>query len=389
MSLPNLENFDVKNKKVLVLTDLGLAEDSESSLIIDSILPTIELLSSRGASIVIGSHIGDPKQANGKTKSLKNSTLLLEKALNKTIPLVEETPAQTGKRISELNSGDIIVLENLLRFRGELKKEVEFAKTVASWVDLFVNDAFDASQHHYATTTLLPKHVAQSAAGINLFKEYHATMDLLSLSKKPLMLILGGVDVQAKMELIKNLKKNLSYILIGGGLPYTFLKSRAIPTGNSLVEFSLQVDAFQLMEKAELNSVNFHLPSDHVVAEQLTQNASTKVVGKMDIPPSWKALDIGPKTVDAYAKLAKKAGSIFWYGPMGAVEIDKFAAGTQSLAKALGKLKSHIVIAGRSCTDAVLAGGELKNRPHFSTSSSATLRLLKGEEMPGIEALKK
>jgi len=372
--------------------DFSKAFDVGGNLInpspIKAVLPTLEFLIQRGAAIIIGSHIGVPGTELSKKLSLKSAASLLEEYLKQTVNFVPESPGAISARIKDMSPGEVVLLENLLHFPGEEKNNQEFVKKLASLADIYVNNAIGASRYNLASVVGLAEQM-EHYAGFSLYSEIEAIESLFLQNSRPLMIILGGVDLGNKVKLINKLMKNIDYLLIGGGISYTFLKSRAVPIGTSLFESELQVDSFQIIEKAELEDVELYLPEDHIVADKFSNDAKTKVVGKMDIDNSWRGMDIGPRTISTFEKVIKKAASIFWYGPMGVVEIEKFSKGTQALAKIVSKAKGKTVVSGENCIKILNNSGLSEKINHICYSSRSTLEILHGQNLPGIESLKK
>ncbi|MBI3394870.1 MAG: phosphoglycerate kinase, partial [Spirochaetia bacterium] len=268
----------------------------------------------------------------------------------------------------------------------EEKSDKELTKKLAEQIDIFVNDSFQACALDSAIVTSLPG-LVPSAAGMQLFSEIEAFDALAQGKDRPTTLLVGGVGLADKLKLIRKLIPVIDTILVAGGLPFTFLKSRAIPVGNSLVEQGLEVDAFQTLEKAELGQKEFYLPMDHVAAEQLSKSAKKKTV--TEIPPRWTALDVGPKSLSTFEKVLKKSSFIFWYGPLGVIEMEGFAAGTAAVAKLLKKTKARVIVAGSETVDFVRRESGNPEGVVFCRSSKAALEYLARNTLPGVEALKK
>lgn len=385
MSLPRLENAQVTDRHVLVRTDFTAAVDSTSGQVpAESLLgflkPTLELLLNRNAKIIIAAHCGEASAA----PSLEQVAPALSKMLGVDVNFVSKLPTDGGStRIGER----VTLLENLLLQPGEAAGDKSFAKNLAALADLYVNDSFSACRHEYASIVHLPA-LLPSYAGLHLFKEMESLEALLNRNNKPLVLILGGVRLEHKLKLALRFMEKIDGILIGGGLAYTFLKSRAVPVGSSFVEKELEVPAFQMIEKAELAETELVLPLDHVAAEQFSKDAKTKNVAQAAIPERWFALDIGSKTVSRFEKAIKKAGCVFWYGPLGAVEMEKFGKGTRAVATALAKSKAHTVAAGVDTVRAIHHAGLAEKFAHLSPDSGTALAFLMNGTLPGLQALK-
>lgn len=383
MSLPRLENAQVTDRHVLVRTDFTAAVDATtgqvaSESLLNFLKPTLELLLNRNAKVVIAAHSGEP----GTAPSLEFVAPVLSKLLETEVEFSQKLPADSNHRFG----ARVTLLENLLRHPGESKGDKAFAKTLAGYADLYVNDSFSTCRHEYASIIHLPE-MLQSFAGLHLFKELESLEALLSRNNKPLVMILGGVRLEQKLKLALRFMEKIDTILIGGGLAYTFMKSRAIPVGSSFVEKELEVPAFQMIEKAELSAAELVLPLDHIIAEQFSKDSKTKNVSQNAIPERWFALDIGSKTISRFEKAIKKAGCVFWYGPLGAIEMEKFGKGTRAIATALAKSKAHTVAAGVDTVRCIHAAGLADKFAHLSADSGTALEYLMTGSLPGLKAL--
>ena len=391
VSLPRIDNANVTGKKVFIRTDFGAALDNRGEIAYPSLLkralPTLELLLNRGASLIIGAHAGTPGKAS-KNFSLEGLAELLKELLGRPVEFNKLQTSADLEKLGAISEGEVVLLENLLLHKGEEKNAKDFAGKLSSLADIYVNEAFEASSHNLASMVTLPG-LIPSFAGLSLYKEFETYDSLFSRDHRPLVMVLGGIDLEGKVPFLKKIIKNLDNLLLGGGLVYTFLKSRAIPIGNSLFNAELQVDSFQIIEKAELEEVALSLPLDFAIAREFSRDAKSKVVAKMGIPDGWQGLDIGPKTLSQFEKVIKKAGTIFWYGPMGAVELDAFKKGSLGLAKAMSKSKARTIITGESTVAILEESGFGDKIDHVSRSSASVLKILEGRELPGIAALKK
>jgi phosphoglycerate kinase len=349
------------------------------------IIPTIEFVLSRGGSILIGAHTGKP---GSKQSGFSELPAVLERMLGKPVQFLDLANIDVAQKTAEgLTSGQIVVLENLLQYDGEAKNQDSFAKSLAKLADLYVQEAFGSTMLPYASILKLPL-LLPSYAGLNFYSQLEAVTVLQSGKERPNALVLGGVITEQKFKLLHKLlnssKKMIDTYLISGGISYTFLKSRAIPVGNSLVDSSFEIKAFQLIEKSELQEANLLLPTDHIIADQYSKEARVKT--SSDIPAGWIGLDVGPKTLSRYEKALKNAKYILWYGPLGASEQEKFSRGTKALAKIVARSGARTIVLGEETAEAVrpfeqdfnLVGGE---------SASVWLEMLTGNMPPGITAL--
>ncbi len=392
MELPRLENVDLAGKRVFLRVDFNVPIENgkvTDKTRIEKTLPTIELLLKKGARVIIASHLGRPKgQVNPEFsmapvvevfKGLVKANVLFSKNV------IGDDVVQMSK---ELKDGEILVIENVRFHKEEEENEPGFSKKLAALADVYVNDAFGAAHRAHASTEGIA-HLLPAYAGLLMHKEIVELSALLSRPARPFVAIIGGSKVSSKIKVLTNLFDKVNHLLIGGGMAYTFLKSRAVPVGNSLVEKDFEVQAFQLIEKAGVAGVDLQLPVDHIIADSFSDKAKTKSVDKMGILEGWMGMDIGSKTVANYEKIIKNAGTIFWNGPMGVFEMDKFANGTMAIAKAIAKSKAKTVVGGGDSIAAINKAGVADKITHISTGGGASLEFMEGRKLPGVEALKK
>jgi len=394
-NLPRIENLNVEDKTVFLRVDWNVPlSKTESGVVTDNTriertIPTIELLSTRGAKVVLATHVGRPGGKSVPSLSTKNILDEARKTLNKEI---KHCPEVHGKKydsmVKGLDRGELLLIENVRFDPGEKKNDQALAKSWAKNCQIYINDAFGTAHRAHASTVAIASHLP-SYAGFLLQKEVDILGNLLSKPQHPFVAIIGGAKISTKMEVLKNLLNQVDLILIGGAMAYTFLKSRAVPIGNSMFEQDELVNAFQIIEKGELEKCDIMLPSDHVIANEFSQNAKSKIVGKMDIPEGHLGMDIGPKTIDLFEKEIKAAKTVFWNGPMGVFEFDKFAKGTISIAKAIAKSKAVSVVGGGDSVAALEKAGVGDKIDHISTGGGASLEFMEGKKLPGIQALLK
>ncbi|MBM9577241.1 phosphoglycerate kinase [Leptospira sp. 201903070] len=392
MELPRLENVDLAGKRVFLRVDFNVPIENgkvTDKTRIEKTLPTIELLLKKGARVIIASHLGRPK---GQVNPEFSMTPVVEAFQELTKAKVLFSKNVIGDDVvqlsKELKDGEILVIENVRFHKEEEENEPGFSKKLAALADVYVNDAFGAAHRAHASTEGIA-HLLPAYAGLLMHKEIVELSALLSRPARPFVAIIGGSKVSSKIKVLTNLFDKVNHLLIGGGMAYTFLKSRAVPVGNSLVEKEFEVQAFQLIEKAGVAGVDLQLPVDHIIADSFSDKAKTKSVDKMGILEGWMGMDIGSKTVSNYEKIIKNAGTIFWNGPMGVFEMDKFAGGTMALAKAIAKSKAKTVVGGGDSIAAINKAGVADKITHISTGGGASLEFMEGRKLPGVEALKK
>ncbi|EPG75887.1 phosphoglycerate kinase [Leptospira fainei serovar Hurstbridge str. BUT 6] len=390
--LPRLEHEDLKGKRVFLRVDFNVPIENgkvTDSTRIEKTIPTIELLVKKGARIIIGSHLGRPKGKPDPQFSMEPVFEVFKGLINVPVSFSKNVVGdQVVKLSKDLKDGEILVLENLRFHKEEEENDPGFSKKLAALADVYVNDAFGAAHRAHASTEGIA-HLLPSFAGLLMYKEIAELSSLLSRPAKPFVAIIGGSKVSSKISVIKNLIDKVDHILIGGGMAYTFLKSRAVPVGNSLVEKDFEVEAFQLIERAGVAGVDFQLPVDHIIGDKFDPKAKSKTVDKMGILDGWMGMDIGPKTISNYEKVIKNAATIVWNGPMGVFEFDKFAEGTMAIAKAVAKSKAKTVVGGGDSIAAINKAKVEDKITHVSTGGGASLEFLEGKKLPGVQALLK
>lgn len=397
MSLPSIEDADVAGKKVLLRVDFNVPLDKTSGAISDDTrmvksLPTIELLLARGAMPVIISHLGRPENRD-PSLSLKNIAAHLGKLLpGATIHFSPEAVGSTAETMSaNLKKGEILVLENIRYYEEETAKDektrIEFAKKLGKLAQIYCDDAFGAAHRAHASVVECAK-VLPGFAGLLLKKEIDILQKIMTNPARPFVAVIGGSKVSSKLAVLESLVLKADSILIGGAMAYTFLKSRLVEVGNSMVEKDYLSQAFQIIDKAAYNKHELVLPEDHVVSSEFGEKGKIKTV-KRSIPEGFMGMDIGPKTADHYAKIIKNAKTVLWNGPMGVFEMKKFSSGTLAIAKAMAKVKGSTVVGGGDSIFALTQSGLEDKMTHVSTGGGATLEFLEGKKLPGVVALMK
>lgn len=390
MNLPKIEDQDISGKRIFLRVDFnvpienGIASDTTR---IEKTLPTIELLAKKGAKIIIASHLGRPKGKPNPEFSMKPVFEALKKLTSLSVKFSDKVVgAEVESASKALGNGEILLLENLRFHAEEEENEKKFSESLAKLAEVYVNDAFGAAHRAHASTEGIA-HILPCFAGLLMRKEVETLTSLMSRPKKPFVAIIGGSKVSSKIGIIKNLIEKVDHILIGGGMSYTFLKSRAIPIGNSLFEKDYEVQAYQLIDRAGVQGIDLQLPVDHIIADSFSEKAKTKSVDKMGILDAWMAMDIGSKTISNYEKIIKEANTILWNGPMGVFEMDAFANGTIQIAKAVAKSKAVTVVGGGDSIAAVNKAKVADKITHISTGGGASLEFLEGKTLPGVKVL--
>jgi phosphoglycerate kinase len=287
--------------------------------------------------------------------------------------------------VSEMVTGDVLLIENVRFYQEETDNDPEFARQLAGLADIYVNDAFGAVHRAHASTTGI--HYPVAVTGQLMEREINYLGSLLAAPKRPFVAIIGGAKISDKIGVIENLINTVDELVIGGGMGYTFLKAMGNQIGGSIVELDKLDLATDLMTKAEAKGVTIHLPVDHVIGQEFDPDTPAKIVPRNQIPIDWEGFDIGPETVEVFGQVIDRAETIFWNGPVGVYEFDQFAVGTLSLAKRIAETDAISIIGGGDCVAAVQKAGVSDQISHISTGGGASLELIEGKELPGIATL--
>ena len=388
--MQNLNTLDVKGKRVLVRVDYnvpvkdGVVQDDTR---ITASLPTIRKLLAGGASVVLLSHFGRPKNGPEEKYSLKPVAQAASRALGQDVKFIASLPGsdETLQAVQALQPGEVALLENVRFEAGEEKNDAALNDKLARLGDAFVLDAFGSAHRAHSSVSGVAGKLPHAAGGL-LESEVVALGKLLGGAEKPYVVIIGGAKVSDKIKVIENLLPRVDRMLIGGGMMFTFIKARGGQIGNSLVEDDQLELARGLLEQY---GDKLLLPTDAVAADRFAADAQSKVVPADQIPDGWMGLDIGPDTQRAYAEALKGAKTVFWNGPMGVFEFEPFAAGTNAVAAAVGSLKdqAYTVVGGGDSVSAINKSGKADQIDHISTGGGASLELLEGKELPGVVAM--
>ena len=392
MVLNTVKDADLKGKRVLIRVDFnvpvknGVVTDATR---IKAALPTINYILDGGASLVVMSHYGRPKGQKNMDFSMAPIRAEFEKLLGKPVKLAPDVIGEeVEKEVKALKPGEVLLLENVRFYPDEEKNGEEFAKTLASYGDLYVNDAFGTAHRAHASTEGVA-HFLPAYAGFLIEKEVKFMAPLLENPEHPFVAVIGGSKVSSKISVLESLVKTCDTIVIGGGMAYTFLKVLGHSVGTSLVEDDYQETAKAFLAAAEKKGVKVILPVDHVCADKFDENATPVAVDSVDIPEGLMGLDIGPKTVALIVSEMKSAKNVVWNGPMGVFEFSAFAKGTEAVAKALAESDAISVVGGGDSVAAINKFGLASQISHVSTGGGASLEFLEGKVLPGIKALEK
>lgn len=389
----SLKDLNFVGKHVLVRCDFNVPMDDNGSITDDiriaSSLPTINYLIENGAKVILMSHLGRPKGEANNKYSLKPVADRLKELLNREVIFAKDdnvVSEAVQEKVNAMKAGDILLLENT-RFRKEEEKNgEEFAKSLASLADIFVNDAFGTSHRAHASnvgvSTYLP-----SALGLLVEKEMSIMGKALEEPARPFVAILGGAKVSDKIGVIENLISKVDSILVGGGMAYTFLKAQGYDIGRSLLEEDKMDLARGLIDQAKEKNVKLILPVDIVVAKEFKNDTEFETVSIDSIPSDMMGLDIGSKTIELFSNEIKNAEIVIWNGPAGVFEMENFAKGTDAIAKAMAESKAITIVGGGDSASAVEKAGYADKMTHISTGGGASLELLEGKILPGIAAI--
>jgi phosphoglycerate kinase len=386
----SVRDADVEGKRVLVRADLNVpleqGEVTDDTRIRAS-LPTIELLRDRGAAVVLVSHLGRP---DGRDPEL--SMAPVAESLGELLGMeVKLAPAVVGDQVSamaaELSPGDVLVLENSRFEPGETKNDPALAEALAGLADLYVNDAFGTAHRAHATTEGVAHHLP-GYAGLLLEREMTELTAVRDDPKRPLIVVLGGAKVTDKLGVIDRFLGFAEEILVGGAMCFSFFKAEGRDTGDSLVEDEGVEAARRVLAEAEGSDTILELPEDLVLGRELAAGTETRELNGVDVPEAWMGLDVGTNTTANFGRRIARAGTVFWNGPMGAFEVQPFDAGTRAVAEAVAAAPGHTVVGGGDSVAALQRFDLADSVDWISTGGGASLELLEGSDLPGVEALR-
>ena len=393
MNKKTIKDVNVEGKRVFVRCDFNVPLDAEGNITDDNriraALPTIKYLLDHGAKVVLASHLGRPKNGPEEKYSLKPVAKRLNELLGGKVTMASDVIGEDAQaKVAALKNGEAVLLENVRFHKEEEKNDPEFAKKLAAFADIYVNDAFGTAHRAHASTEGISHFVKTSVAGFLIEKELEIMGGALNNPKRPFVAILGGAKVSDKIGVINNLLEKVDKLLIGGAMAYTFIVAKGGKVGKSMLETDKVDLAKELLEKAAAKGVELYLPVDTVIANEFKADAESKVCPTMEIPDEWEGLDIGPKTAEIFADVIKSAKTVIWNGPMGVFEFPKFAVGTKAVAQALAdNPEATTIIGGGDSAAAIEQLGYADKVTHISTGGGASLEYLEGKVLPGIACL--
>jgi phosphoglycerate kinase len=392
MSKLSVRDVDLAGRRVFIRVDFNVP--FENGIVSDDTrirasLPTIRYVLDQGATAILASHLGRPKGQVNPKYSLKPIVAKVSELIGRPVVFAEDCIGTAAKSaVAGTPAGGVVLLENLRFHPEEEKNDPEFAKQLASLSDVYVNDAFGAAHRAHASVEAITHVHSQAAAGLLMQKELEYLGQVLTSPDRPFVAILGGAKVSDKLEVIQNFLGRVDRLIIGGAMAYTFLKSRGVAVGRSLVEDDKLDVAREIESKVQARGLRFGLPIDHVVTEKLEAGAHSETLDVTDPSIGERmGVDIGPKTIDLYAGMIKDAKTVVWNGPMGVFEIPEFANGTAAIARAVADVKGTTIVGGGDSMAAINQAGVADRITHISTGGGASLEFLGGRKLPGVEAL--
>jgi phosphoglycerate kinase len=386
-----VKDIDVSGKRVLVRVDFNVPLH-EGSVTDDTrvraALPTLRYLVDHGARVIIMSHLGRPKGEPDPQFSLRPVRRVLQRLMGRNVMFVDDIVGKDAhESVERMVDGEILMLENVRFHPGEKSNDEEFAVALASLGDVYVNDAFGAAHRAHASTVGVAAKLP-AVAGLLLAREVETLTGMLAEPERPFVAILGGSKVSDKFGVIDRLLDCVDTLIIGGGMCFTLLVAKGVEVGRSLVEDEWVEPAKGMLEKARAKGVDLLLPVDFVVADAIAEDADTRITGREEIPADMMGLDIGPTTVELFAEAIGSARTVFWNGPMGVFELTPFENGTRKVAVAVARNNRAVSVVGGGDSVAALKKFDLEERVTFvSTGGGASMKLLEGSELPGLEAL--
>jgi len=391
MNKKTVRDVDLKGKKVLVRVDFNVPMDDNRQITdenrIKGAMPTIKYLMEHGAKTILCSHLGRPKGEVNPKYSLAPVAQRLSELLGQPVKMAKDVVGPDADAVvASLKEGEVALLENLRFHKEEEKNDEAFARKLASYADVYVNDAFGTAHRAHASTEGVA-HFLPAVSGFLIEKELQFMGKALENPDRPFVAILGGAKVSDKLGVINNLLEKVDTLIVSGGMTYTFTVAQGGKVGDSLLEKDRVEYAKEMIAKAREKGVKLLLPVDTLIADKFDNDANTKVVPTMEIPDGWQGLDIGPKTAALFTEAIKNAKTVVWNGPMGVFEMPTFAEGTKAVAKALAESDAITIVGGGDSAAAVTQMGFADKISHISTGGGASLEFLEGLVLPGVAAL--
>ena len=396
--MKTIKDLDITGKTVFIRCDFNVPKDEDGNITDDrrirGALPTIRYCLERECKVVLASHYERPEPGIYEEKySLATVTTRLKALLKmaRSVSLAKNIIGEdTKEKVASMEIGDVTILENLRYEAGETKNDIVLAQELASMVDVYINDAFGACHRAHASIDAMARlfDAEHRAAGFLLAKEVNFFHKTLEDPMRPFVAVIGGSKVSGKLEALRNLLDKVDKVIIGGGMAFTFLKAQGYEIGTSLVEDDLLDEARTVMIKARKKGVKFYLPVDVVVTPEFAEHGVAKYLPSQEIPEGWMGLDIGPASSRLFREVINDAQTIIWNGPMGVYEWDKFAKGSLKMSHNIADTHATTIVGGGDTADVAQKAGDVDEMTFVSTGGGASLNLIEGKELPGIEALK-
>lgn len=395
--MKSIDNYDFTNKKAIIRVDFNVPLNDKYEITdttrIDAAIPTIKKILEKGGAVILMSHLGRPKSGPEEKFSLKHLLPYLSRELEKEVKFAGDCIGNDAREItSGMQTGDVLLLENLRFHKEETKGDEDFAKKLAGLADIYVNDAFGTAHRAHASTAVIAKFFPYDKLFGYIMENEIKNMDkVLENPEKPFTAILGGAKVSGKVEVIENLIDKVDNIIIGGGMMFTFIKALGGNIGKSLVEDDLIDKANEIIEKAREKGVILYLPKDTIAASEFDNNAETKQTNSYDIPDGWMGVDIGEEAIQKFSEVIAESKTILWNGPMGVFEMQNFANGTKAIAEAIAKATqngAYSLVGGGDSVAAITQMRFADKVSYVSTGGGAMLEYIEGKELPGVKAVK-
>lgn len=394
--MKNIDQYNLKEKRVITRVDFNVPLNEKFEVTDDTriraAVPTVKKLLSSGASVILMSHLGRPKDGPTDKYSLRHIIPVLESHLGLKVSFAPDCIGDEARSMAaSLQPGEVLLLENLRFYKEEEKGDENFAKKLALLADVYVNDAFGTAHRAHASTAIIARFFPGASLFGYLMQDEVASLEKVTKNpERPFTAVLGGAKVSGKIEIINNLLDKVDNLIIGGGMMFTFIKAMGGTTGNSLVEDDLLETALKAIEKAKTLDVKLLIPSDTIVADKFDNEASQKVLASGNIPDGWMGLDIGPDTIKEFSEVILNSKTILWNGPMGVFEFPNFAVGTREIAHAIVKSTSSgafSLVGGGDSVAAVNKYDLADKVSYVSTGGGAMLEYIEGKVLPGVKAV--
>lgn len=392
--MKTLDDYNFKHKKALIRVDFNVPINKEGEVDdatrIEAAKPTIIKILEDGGSVILMSHMGRPKAQEAEF-SLERIKDKVSEVIGVEVKFVSDCVGEVAETAAQnLQSGEVLLLENLRFHEEETNGDDEFAKQLSKLGDIYVNDAFGTAHRAHASTTIVAKYFDDKCFGYLLQKEIESLNKVLKSAEKPVTAILGGAKVSSKITVIENILEKVDHLIVGGGMAFTFVKAQGGKVGDSLVEDDKLELALEILKSAKEKGVEIHLPVDSVIADSFSETAKTDVRPTKDIPEGWMGLDAGPETIKNFSEVILKSKTILWNGPVGVFEMDAFSNGTIQIGKAIGEATKNgafSLVGGGDSVSAVKKFNLENDMSYVSTGGGAMLEMLEGKSLPGIDAI--